>query len=1203
MGLSAEQKARMERNKQEALKKRNKAGSVGKAQKSMLQFFKRAPATKTTSPSSAQKEVLVDKVMEGIEKKEVAKEKEPTPVPTPQGPIVQSHSEAQKQLAFKTPPGPERKRSGTGIETDEDEDGSVAPVSKSPVKKTRKRIRRIVDSDDSSDEYIPEKVEESENDDEDDDYKMEDEDLDGFIVDDDYDSDEPATKKKKPQKKDVKSGLKTKQASKEGPKKVELKSPPPAKPKLGLGMFNRTPSSLTKKTPTTSKPKSTSIPFSGGKPKKETEEQMHKWLRDPKDKNGRRPGEPDYDPTSLYIPPAILSGQQKGLTPFERQYWNIKKDMMTTILFFAKGKFYEMYNQDADVAHTEFNMKVTDRVNMRMCGFPVTQFTLWAEKFIELGYKVALADEQSTALAKQMTGQKGIVDRSLTQIFTPGSLSGDLLIGDMSSFMMAIKEHEKSRRFGIAFVDAAIGEFNLCEFEDDPAFTQLETLLVQIKPKEIVVEKNGLSKATKRLLRLYCAGVEINSLEPNDMQGFWSHEMTMDMLTRFPDLWRGPNGETSTEQWPSAMQDMLKQEDPLAVSSLGGLVSYLMTLKVVINEEDSLLKRGRFLTYNPMQQGQCLMLDGQTLQNLDILQNSTNGTEYGTLFSLICHTRTGFGKRLFRKWVCHPLKDTEKIKARFTAVDDLEANTGGWAQKIHELFAILPDIERLVAQVNTCRCPLPKFMKALDSLDLIWDAIQEIQDYVDTLKSPMLRTILKIGSKFPNLEQDLQFFRDAFDREQAREGTLHPKPGADEEFDACQEQLADIEGRLEEQLKDARKTIDPRAKFYQPHGKDIYQIEIPAKCKVPNGWDIKSSTKNVKRYWTSEVRQLVGELNEAKETHSILLAATLKKMQSIFASKNSQFTQAVECLANVDCLISLMKTKELMGQPMCRPQFVEPEPGQSAVLDVKELRHPCLVESGFVPDFIPNDTRLGGNVPLCTILTGPNMGGKSTLLRQTCVAVIMAQLGCYVPAQEFKLTPVDRIFTRIGANDNIMAGRSTFMVELKETANIIKQATERSLVILDELGRGTSTFDGYAIAHATLSHLLSEKHCRLMFATHYHMLTDAFGQDKNVQLMHMASHVEPGKRDVVFLYKLLPGVCSKSYGLNVASMAGIGDEIVASAEQKSREFEATSKAGKLTAKRRHEAQLKTFMSLCHQIKDVDMSSESVDGLLRLVNAL
>jgi len=310
---------------------------------------------------------------------------------------------------------------------------------------------------------------------------------------------------------------------------------------------------------------------------------------------------------------------------------------------------------------------------------------------------------------------------------------------------------------------------------------------------------------------------------------------------------------------------------------------------------------------------------------------------------------------------------------------------------------------------------------------------------------------------------------------------------------------------------------------------------------------------------------LVTRLQEARETKNAIMKGLKGRLYTKFDENYKDWLKAVKIIAELDCLCSLSKSSSAIGSPSCRPEFVEEE---QSVLELEGLRHPCVIP-GIASDFIPNDTVLGGESPNLILLTGPNMGGKSTLLRQTCVAVIMAQLGCYVPAEKCRLTPFDRIFTRIGANDNILAGQSTFMVELSETSKILAEATERSMVILDELGRGTSTFDGYAIAYSVLHELSTRIGCLGLFSTHYGTLTSEFERDPNVALKHMACQVDQVNREVTFLYKLVEGVCEKSYGMNVAHMAGVPRSIVERAESMANAFEL-----KQESKREEEMKLK-----------------------------
>lgn len=588
----------------------------------------------------------------------------------------------------------------------------------------------------------------------------------------------------------------------------------------------------------------------------------------------------------------------------------------------------------------------------------------------------------------------------------------------------------------------------------------------------------------------------------------------------------------------------------------------------------SLHPQGNFAAYDPLAAGTTLVLDGQTLQNLEVLENQLDRGVHGTLFELLCHCHTAFGKRLFRRWLCHPLQHIPDIVARQDAAEDF-ASHPDLRDMLTELLRSLPDLERLLSRVHVGHCRLPDFLDLLDAVERVAGAANADLIGTSTVSSGRLKRLLTVGALFPNLTAPLEAVGALFDRQAARTtGAVRPRRGAIPEFDAAIAESARRAAEMETELTAARRVLKAEGKksgagavvFWQPSaGKDRYQLQVPiALCdRVPASWQLVSSTKNVRRYHSPGVLDALPHFLEAEETQAQILRTFYQTLLLSFDEHAAALNAAVAALAEVDCLLSLYTARAAMGDNMCRPEFVSPVEGADAVLDFVDLRHPCVVAADTAggggaigggltggatagaSDFIPNDTRLGvpetGAPERILLLTGPNMGGKSTLLRQTCVAVILAQLGGWVPATRCRLTPVDRIFTRIGANDNIMAGRSTFMVELKETATILAKATPQSLVILDELGRGTSTFDGYAIAHAVLRHLADATGCRCLFATHYHLLTDEFETHAAVANYNMACVVDEagGSHDVTFLYKLQKGVCSKSYGMHVAMMAGV----------------------------------------------------------------
>ncbi|KAJ3415706.1 DNA mismatch repair protein msh6 [Chytridiales sp. JEL 0842] len=838
---------------------------------------------------------------------------------------------------------------------------------------------------------------------------------------------------------------------------------------------------------------------------KDRNEKRYAWLQDERDAEKRRPTDEGYDPRTLYIPKEAWN----HFSPFESQFWQIKSTHWDTVVFFKKGKFYELYEKDADIAHQQFDWKLTDRVNMKMCGVPENSFETWASQFVAKGYKVAKVDQVETAVGKEMREKKHgqgnkkedkVIRRELTMVLTAGTLvDAQLLTNDMSTYCMSIKEEvvadHQPPSFGICFVDTATAEFHVSFFEDDIERTKFETLLLQLKPKELVLEKGLVSQKTARVLKNSVNNVQYNYLIPD--KEYWDSVATMDELRRSYGFDKSDSGEIG---WPKVIDELADQ--PLALSAMGGLLSYLRTLKL----DKELVTAGNFHIYDPLRQSGTLVLDGQTLQNLDVFENSSNGDINGTLFKLLNHCITPFGKRMFKSWVCHPLKDIEAINDRLDAVDDMYT-LSGLQDILGSCLTSMPDLERVISRIHAGTCRVKDFIIALAAFDKLFTTIEDLQSFADNVKSKRLRALLEKG--FPGeLKDQLTFFKNAFDHRDAMEsGVIVAHTGYDEVFDEANDNFVKVEEEFEEYRKEQMSVLNTRNITYKDMGKDLYLMEVPAKVKVPNSWKLMSKTQSVQRYYTNVIESLLKKFLQVRELREEALKNVRARMFEKFDEHYQDWLKVIKNIAEIDCYLGLALCRDAIGSPCCRPQFVESDEN---VFEVEELRHP---------------------------------------------SVIMAQLGCYVPASSFRLTPFDRIFTRIGANDNILAGQSTFMVELSETSKILREATPRSLVILDELGRGTSTFDGYAIAFAVLHHLLTQTQCLGLFSTHYGMLTREFEDNPLVALNFMNFVSNEDQREVTFLYKLTKGASPKSFGMNVASMAGVPGEIVDKAEEVAAKFE------------------------------------------------
>ncbi|KAE8152629.1 DNA mismatch repair protein Msh6 [Aspergillus avenaceus] len=877
-------------------------------------------------------------------------------------------------------------------------------------------------------------------------------------------------------------------------------------------------------------------------------EQRYPWLANIRDIDGHSPGHPDFDPRTLYIPPLAWA----KFSPFEKQYWEIKQKFWDTVVFFKKGKFYELYENDATIGHQLFDLKLTDRVNMRMVGVPEMSLDHWANQFVAKGYKIARVDQAESALGKEMRerdGKKGgkedkVIRRELSCVLTAGTLvEGSMLQDDMSTFCVAIKEAiiEESPAFGLAFVDTATGQFFLSEFIDDADMTKFETFVAQTRPQELLLEKSTISQKALRILKNNTGPTTLwNHLKPR--KEFWEADITVKELDA-SEYFVSQDTE-NLKAWPEALRDCRDKE--LVMSAFGALVQYLRLLKL----DRDLITIGNFSTYDPIKKASSLVLDGQTLINMEIFANSYDGGSNGTLFQLLNRCITPFGKRMFKQWVCHPLIDAKKINARLDAVDALNADPTVRDQFSSQLTK-MPDLERLISRIHAANCKAQDFLRVLEGFEQIDYTISLLKD-----SGSGEGVIGQLISGMPDLNDLLEYWKTAFDRAKAREnGILVPKSGVEEDFDNSQEHIEELHGELENILKRARRELGSTAICYKDNGKEIYQLEVPIKVKnIPKNWDQMSATKQVKRYYFPELRATIRKLQEAQETHSQIVKEVAGRFYARFDEHYTTWLAAVKIISQLDCLISLAKASASLGQPSCRPVFVDDE---RSVLEFEELRHPCLLSS--VEDFIPNDIKLGGNRANIDLLTGANAAGKSTVLRMTCVAVIMAQIGCYLPCESARLTPVDRIMSRLGANDNIFAAQSTFFVELSETKKILSEATPRSLVILDELGRGTSSYDGVAVAQAVLHHVATQIGALGFFATHYHSLATEFEGHPEILPKRMKIHVDDEERRVTFLYKLEDGVAEGSFGMHCATMCGISNKVIERAEVAAKQWEHTSR--------------------------------------------
>ncbi|KAK4686504.1 DNA mismatch repair protein MSH6, partial [Tremellales sp. Uapishka_1] len=886
------------------------------------------------------------------------------------------------------------------------------------------------------------------------------------------------------------------------------------------------------------------------KEEKAANEECYDFLADPKDKEGNRPSDPGYDKRTIFIPKSAWN----SFTPFEKQFWQIKQNCYDTVLFFQKGKFYELYEDDAAIGHQEFDLKLTDRVKMKMVGVPEQQFDLWSAKFLAAGYKVGKVVQTETALGNQMRTQgkpgKEIVHRELQQIFTTGTIvDGGYLNSDDANHCVSIKEYCEDpampSTFGLCVVDASTGEFKLSHFQDDVCRTRLETMFRQIRPKELLYAKDNLSVPTSRLLRNILPATTVWQ-SFRDGKEFPSAPETLERLSEF--------FPTDGPEIPAEILSLA--EEPVAMEALGGMMFYLKTL----NLDKDLLSQRNFNVYDPIREGQNLVLDGQTLGHMEVLVNNEGGDE-GTLLKLLQRCQTPFGKRLFRIWLTMPLKNVAAINDRLDAVEELIQHHS-FCGTFTDQFKGLPDLERLVSRIHAGSIRQTDFLAVVKAYNDAEKNLNTLSNHAQSMSPTSV--VGGLLNSAPDLQSYVAHINALFHvNRDGKSIEILPKPGADVDCDNAQTEILSLEAEFESVLRDVKGKLRCDVNYWSSNlgTKDIYQIQVPTRTAVPKNWEKVSENKSVARYIIPETRRLIREMQEAKETKSTADRNFYKHLLSEFDKDRAVWLSAIKVIAEIDCLVSLAKASADLEEPKCRPEFIE---SSQAFVDFEELRHPSMCLRS---DFIANDVQLGGEQPRTVLLTGPNMAGKSTLLRMTAAAVILAQMGCYVPAARARLSPIDKIQTRMGAYDNMFASASTFKVELDECSKILREAGPRSLVILDELGRGTSTFDGMAIAGAVLHHIATHTLPLGFFATHYGSLTDDFVYHPNIRNMHMQTRVDEEQREVVFLYKLVPGIAKSSYGTHVASLAGVPKSVVDRADSVSAEFFEAFK-DKLTTRRR-----------------------------------
>ncbi|WP_256872658.1 DNA mismatch repair protein MutS [Candidatus Entotheonella palauensis] len=788
-----------------------------------------------------------------------------------------------------------------------------------------------------------------------------------------------------------------------------------------------------------------------------------------------------------------LTTLPRQLTPMMQQYAQAKAEHPDAVVLFRLGDFYEMFAEDAVTCSRLLELVLTSREvgkgrRIAMCGVPVHAVEAYIARLIDAGCKVAICEQMEDA---RFT--KGLVRREIIRVITPGTVveEGMLAEGD-SNFLMAICEADGT--YGLAALEVSTGEFLATTLDGADANEALQAELTRLRPAECLIASS--QQVLTETLHLNCTLCEPQAFELEAAQQHLEQQFGSD----------------------TAWQD---GHTPLALRAAGAILQYVQAMHKTALQH---------LTYlRPYRLSQYMVLDAVTRRNLELVRTMRHGERHGSLLNALDETMTSMGKRLLQRWIEQPLLQCEAIEARLEAVEELVSNAACRAQ-LRQILRRMYDAERLVGRIA---CGTAN-ARALAGLRQTLAALPTVRDLLTDCHAPRLQTLLadcsgesdivtlleqSIVDEPPITIRDGGLIRTGYD---AALDDLIRKTDRDKQW------VARLQAR--ERQRTGIKSL--KVGFNQVFG---YYIEV-SKANihlVPADYQRKQTLTNGERYITDKLKERETAILSASEQRVELEYTLFVDIREHLAREAALLQRIASALAQLDTLAALAEVAVLYN-------YVKPEVGEGAAIHIRQGRHPVVER--MVDGFVPNDLALDHEHQRLTILTGPNMAGKSTYLRQLAHIVLLAQMGSFVPAEQAHIGLVDRIFTRVGAVDDIAAGRSTFLVEMSETAHILHHATPQSLLILDEIGKGTSTFEGLSIAWAVALYIVRRLGTRGLFATHYHELTALETLYPGIGNFHMA--IRETDDGIIFLRQMVPGGASKSYGLHVARLAGLPTEVL-----------------------------------------------------------
>jgi len=783
------------------------------------------------------------------------------------------------------------------------------------------------------------------------------------------------------------------------------------------------------------------------------------------------------------------------LTPMMQQYHALRRELPTgTLLLFRLGDFYEMFGEDATEASRVLNVALTKRGTTPMCGVPYHAARNYIEKLIAAGWRVAICDQVGEVTAGKL------VRREISQVLSPGTLDDFGLDDRKPNFLAAL--NKRGDIHGLAYCDLSTGEFRLTELDSLPA---LLDELARVSPAEILIPDHQ-TDAFKQVTPQAPVDGYVFEFEPAS------------------ELLRAHFKVHSLDGFGCA-------DLPAGTGAAGALLHYIT--------RQMRRPAGHLKQLQPYRRSEFLILDAATQSHLELVQSRAGRGM--TLLGALDRTATPMGARLLRDWILHPLKDASEIEKRQDAIAAL-LDDAMLLGDLRSRLADIRDIERATARLSgpsgNAR-DLSAVAQSLDRIPPLAASLGGLHGF--TIPSTLLSGLTARLHALPELSETLRRAIVAEPPAVIRDGGFI-EAGYDSDLDELRS--ASHEGKnwiaaLQEKEIERTGIKSLKVRFTSVFG---YFIEITKANlgAVPADYIRKQTTVNGERFITPELKEFEGKILGADERARAREIEIFAELRSAVLSQIHHLQETAATLAVLDAICSLAETARLHGY--CRPEI-----NDSDVLEISDGRHPVLDQQTEGSRFVPNDTNLGTDGKKFAIITGPNMAGKSTYIRQVALLTLLAQTGSFVPAKSMRLGLTDRIFTRVGANDDLSRGQSTFMVEMNETANILNNATDRSLVILDEIGRGTSTFDGLSIAWSVAEYLHDKISCRALFATHYHELTDLERTRSGVQNLNVA--VREWNDQIIFLRKILPGRADQSYGIQVARLAGLPDSIITRAKE------------------------------------------------------